>query len=150
MARRSAFRLEKLLELRSRREQALAGQLASAEAAARAEHATRDALAALRAQGAGDLLATGRRTVGDLHALHAHVERLDGRLAAQHERIAAAETGVAEAQQRLTVAHQERRVLDRLKEKHVARVRRDEADLDRATMDEVAVARFLRQQGSDL
>lgn len=149
MARRSAFRLERLLELKTRREQALAGQLGIAEEAARVERAAEHALAALRASGRDDLLATGRRAVGALHTLQSLVDRLDAQLDAQHVRRAGAEATVAEAQRLLAAAHRERRVLDRLKEKHIHQVRHTEADHDRKTMDEVAVARFLHQQSSD-
>lgn len=149
MARRNTFRLERLLELRTRREQALAGQLGLAEEAARAERAARGTLEALRAAGNDDLLATGRRTVGGLHALQTLVERLDVHAAEQDRRIAVADATVHEARRRLATAFRERRVLDRLKEKHVERVRHDEADHERKEMDEVAVARFLHKRSLD-
>lgn len=149
MARRPSFRLERLLELKTRREQALAARLGQAEEAARAERAAEHAIAALRAAGVDARLAPGRRTAGDIQSMQAVVERLDVRLTAQQARTAAAETTVTEAQRLLTTAHQERRVLDRLKEKHVDQLRHADADHDRKTMDEVAVARFLHQRVSD-
>lgn len=150
MAAPRRFRLERLLELKAKKEQALAIQLGSAEAAARAAKAEQDALAAMRESGAGDLSAEGSRRVGDLRPLVELLDRLDDRLDAQLTHVRNAEKTVDEAQRLLAVAHQERRVLDRLREKHAERVRTSDAQTDQKTMDDVAVARFLRSRPSEL
>lgn len=149
MARRPHFRLERLLELKAKHEEAMAIRLGHAERAAIAERDAEAALLALRESGREDLRPARPTRVGDLRPLAELLARVDERLDRQSERVRAAERTVAEAQQRLVVAHQERRVLDRLREKHDERVRLDAAQEDQKTMDDIAVARFLRSRPLD-
>lgn len=149
MARRPHFRLERLLELKAKHEEAMAIRLGHAERAATAERDAETSLRALRAAGRDDLLPSGAMRVGDLAPIALLLDRVDERLDRQTERVQAAERTVAEAQQRLVVAHQERRVLDRLREKHIERARLDAAQDDQKLMDDIAVARFLRSRPTD-
>jgi flagellar FliJ protein len=63
-----------------------------------------------------------------------------------HEQVAAATLVVDEAQAQLDAAARDRRVLDRLRERHATVWRANEAHKDRLQMDEVALARFGRNQ----
>lgn len=149
MARRTRFRLERLLELKARHEEASAVRLGLAEADARREREAEVALRTLRDAGREDLLPGGVTRVGDLRPVVELLARVDERLDRQAERVAAAERTVHDAQRLLVLAHQERRVLDRLREKHVERVRLEAAQADQKTTDDIAVARFLRSRPLD-
>jgi flagellar protein FliJ len=148
--KRHAFRLERLLELKAKHEEAMAIRLGAAERDARAERESQAALEQLQATGRSGLLGpSGLRRVGDLRPLAELLDRVGDRLDVQVQRVRAADRSVHEAQQRLVVAHQERRVLDRLREKHDDRVRLESAQADQKTMDDIAVARFLRSKPLD-
>ena len=54
----------------------------------------------------------------------------------------AAEEAVTHVKEALTVAHQDRRVLDRLRERHAEDHRASEEQLDRRTMDDIALTRY--------
>lgn len=149
MARRPHFRLERLLELKAKHEEAMAIRLGIAEAAARRERDAEAALRAVRDAGRDDLLPAGVSRVGTLRTIGELLDRVDDRLDQQAQRVVAADRTVHDAQRQLVVAHQERRVLDRLREKHDERVRRDAAQDDQKTMDDIAVARFLRSRPLD-
>ena len=70
-------------------------------------------------------------------------QSLEVRLESAVEQVQAADSVVAEAQGQLEIAARDRRVLDRLKEKHVEVWRAEEAHKDRLQMDEIALARFV-------
>lgn len=148
--RRHAFRLERLLELKAKHEEAMAIRLGAAERDARAEREAQAVLEQLREEGRSELrMPAAQRRVGDLRPLAELLDRVSERLDLQAQRVQAADRTVQEAQQRLVAAHQERRVLDRLREKHVDRVRLEAAQADQKTMDDIAVARFLRSTPLD-
>lgn len=63
--------------------------------------------------------------------------------------MAQADQGVAEAQRGLTEASKARRVLDKLRERHVDRVRAEAHQSDQKVMDDIAMARFLRSDGTE-
>lgn len=149
MARRTHFRLERLLELKAKHEEAMAIRLGVAESEARRERDAEAAMRAIRDAGRDDLLPAGASRVGTLRTVAELLDRVDDRLAQQAQRVVVAERTVHEAQRQLVVAHQERRVLDRLREKHAERVRLDAAHADQKTMDDIAVARFLRSRPLD-
>lgn len=150
MAKRSNFRLEQLLDLKHKHEEAMALKLGLAQVAERTERDLHAALEALRQAGRDDLLGVHRgRRVGELAPLRQLLDRLEERLDQQARRVEAAERTVADAQAQLVAAHQARRVLDKLKERHGERVREESKHEDQQTMDEIAVARFLRSKGPD-
>jgi flagellar FliJ protein len=140
------FRLQRILELRAKREQEIATQLAQAQddaAAARASHA---ALEAVRSAEIDKLVAAHatERTVGQLQNLSYVLERLDSAVAEASGKVSAADAAVQKVQDELTAAVQERRVLDRLRERQHEAWRAEEVQLDRRLMDSIALSQFHR------
>lgn len=138
------FRLQRLLELRERREQEKAVELAQAEAAVADARAALASLEAVRTIGRERLHAAhaGEGRVGELRNLAFVLEQLDHQLSAAAESVSAAETQSAAVRQELGAAHVERRVLDRLRDRHQADWRGLAEQADRQTMDTIALARF--------
>jgi len=143
---RFTFRLQRLLELREQREQAVARSLADAERSAEAARAARGALQAVRAANAEQLMSAypASRTVGDFRHLGYVLDQLDHRIDAAAATVATAEGEVRHAQGALTDAFRERRVLDRLRERHLDVWKAASVQLDRQLMDDIALARFTR------
>lgn len=142
------FRLQRVLELREKREQAQAIQLAKAEETASAARSTRDELQALHAASRAQITSAHRTepTVGHLNHLGYVLSELDQRLGQASQVVTKAEGVVSEARVSLEEAARDRRVLDRLKEKHTDAFRTEASHRDRVEMDEVALARFTRQR----
>jgi len=147
---RSEFRLQRVLELRHWEEQERAGKLSAArlemEAAAEVlenlnevRAATQEQIA--RAHGSGG-------TVGQLQNLRVVLSQLDQKIdeATDRHEIAAAhvESSLAE----YTEALQERRILEKLRERHEERNRRAENEAERKELDEVALTRFTRNESA--
>ena len=137
------FRLQRVLDLRERKERDAATALVSAEEAAdgaRQEQArlelARQELAARRTPQSAAL------SVGELRNLGFLLDRLDERVAVAQTAAAAAEAAVEEKRGELQVAFRDRRTLDRLKERHLEGYRTAEAAADRQLMDEIALTRF--------
>lgn len=140
------FRLQKVLDLRLWKEQERAGQLSAArqemEKAAQAlenlsavRSATRDQIAL--AHGAGG-------TVGHLRNLREVLNQLDARIEEAAGRHQAAEENVQESLARYTEALQERRILERLREKQEEASRIAENQAEQKALDEIAVTRYTR------
>jgi flagellar FliJ protein len=142
------FRLQRVLELRAEHEQAKARELASAQDAADAAKRAQDAIASLRASSRAEIdVAQGEQPrVGHLHQLGLVLQSIDARLERAGETVQSAETVVQEAQDALADAARDRRILDRLKDRHAEQWRAEEAARDRVSMDEVALARFGRKR----
>jgi flagellar FliJ protein len=140
------FRLQRILELREKAEQAKARDLATAQDAADAARRERDALADLHASSRAEVDAAHRTEprVGHLQQLGLVLNALDQRLESAGETMRAANDVVDGAQKLLDAASRDRRVLDRLKVRHTDQWRVDEAHKDRLGMDEVALTRFTR------
>lgn len=141
------FRLQRILELREKAEQAKAIALASAQDAAEVARQERDTLANLHATSRAEVHAAQRAEprVGHLQQLGLVLQSLDTRLESAGDSVRAADEVVAGAQKLLDDAARDRRVLDRLKERHTDQWRVEEAHKDRLGMDEVALSRFARQ-----
>lgn len=140
------FRLQRILELREKAEQAKARELATARDAAEVARRERDALANLHASSRAEVDAaqrTGPR-VGHLRQLDIVLQSLDQRLESAGETVRAANEVVDGAQKLLDAASRDRRVLDRLKVRHTDQWRVGEAHKDRLGMDEIALSRFSR------
>jgi flagellar export protein FliJ len=138
------FRLQRLLELRSRAEQQVAVRLASARAEAEAVHRRHEALAASHDAGRDQLLRTGH-AAGELQALGVMLDHLE-----QHVNLAASEAReadevVSEVASDLRAASQARRVLDRLRERRAEEWRVEVNSSDQATMDAIALTRFMNR-----
>jgi flagellar FliJ protein len=142
------FRLQRILELREQHEQAKARQLASAQQTAEVAAQAQESLAALRLSSQAQMQATTESAarVGHLHQLGTVLASLDERLVIAGDVCKEADAGVHKAKLMLEEAARDRRVLDRLKERHTGAWRTEEANKDRVQMDEVALTQFARKQ----
>ena len=140
------FRLQRILELREKAEQAKARELASAQDVAESARRERDALAHLHATSRAEVDAAHRTEprVGHLQQLGLVLQSLDQRLESAGDTVRAADEVVDDAQKLLDAAARDRRVLDRLKGRHSDQWRAEEAHKDRLGMDEIALSRFSR------
>lgn len=146
------FRLQRLLDLREKREQELARQLASAQRDANAEAAQRDALATLRDASAAHVAAqaAGQATVGELASLQYTVSQLGEHVEAAAQRTDAAQEIVAARSAELSGAVQDRQVLDRLRDRRLEQQRAADQHAERSQMDAVALSRFAaRRSGAN-
>lgn len=141
------FRLQRILELREQAEQAKARELAAAQAEADRAQEARDILAAMRTDSRSQLASAtvSAPRIGHLMQLGTAIDALDVRLEQATDDLRAAEIVVDEAKHRLEAAARDRRVLDRLKERHAEHWRAEEAQQDRLQMDEVALTQFTRK-----
>lgn len=142
------FRLQRILELREQHEQAKARELAAARDVADQATQAKDTLAALRADSNAQLHDAAQREtrVGHLHQLGTVLASLDERLVVATDICKEADAEVHKAKVILEEAARDRRVLDRLKERHSDAWRVEEAARDRVQMDEVALTQFARKQ----
>ncbi len=138
------FRLQRLLDLREQKEREMAAELARAEQAAEAARAELANLDAVRAIGRERLHAAhaGAGTVGELRNLAFVLEQLDRQVSEANVSVNDAEQQSEAVRQELSEAHVERRVLDRLRERHEGEWREEAVQADRQTMDAIALARF--------
>jgi flagellar export protein FliJ len=134
------FRLQRVLELRERREQAVATELVQAKDAASAARETRESLESARTDLAS--APAGASSVGELLNLAFLLEQLDVRVSDADTAVGEADEAVNRVQDALRVAFQDRRALDLLRERHLESWRAAETQLDRQTMDEIALTRF--------
>lgn len=141
------FRLQRILELREQHEQAKARALAGAQDVANSARADQSALAALRDDSQALIHATTHAAprVGHLWQLDLALTALEVRMERAAEVVHEAEAQVVTAQEALAAAAKDRRVLDRLKERHAESYRAEFALKDRIAMDEIALAQFTRR-----
>lgn len=141
------FRLQRLLDLREAHERTRATEVARAEATCETARAALAELEAARDHGRERLnaAASGAGTVGEIRNLVFVLEQMDRQVAGAASAMYAAE-GVAEAARReLHEAHVERRVLDRLRDRHEAGWREAEVSADRQAMDAIALTRHTQR-----
>jgi flagellar protein FliJ len=138
------FRLQQVLELREEREKAKARELMAAKEAAESARQAQDALASLRdnSRAERDAAQDDALPVGHLHQFGFVLESLEQRLQHAGEHVSAADEVVQGAQGALNDAARDRQILDRLKDRHTAEWRVEEAQKDRLHMDAIALARF--------
>jgi flagellar protein FliJ len=144
------FPLQRLLDLRAKRQDEIARQLVQARTAADSSRAAHDALTAVRTAGQEQLSeaqATGP-TVGEMASRAYALTQLDQRLAAASDALKVAEAQVDQIHGTLTGAVQDKQVLDRLRERMLEAYRTTESSKDRATMDEIALQRFTQSNGN--
>jgi flagellar FliJ protein len=143
------FRLQRVLDLRERKERDAATALAAAQAAADAARAAQARLERARAELAAQVTRAapdaGAASVGALRNLSFLLERLDDQVAGAAEAAATAAGAVGEREDALRAAFRDRRAIDRLREKHEEAWRAGEVAQDRARMDEIALSRFAAQ-----
>ena len=138
------FRLQRLLELREQKEREKAAELARAESVRDAARATLAEMEDAHTMGRERLQAQhgSDGTVGQLRNLAFVLEQLDRQLAAASAQVAAAEERTEAQRRELNAAHTEKRVLDRLRERHAGEWREGAAQADRQAMDSIALTRF--------
>ena len=144
------FPLQRLLDLRAKRQDEIARQLAQARAAADNSRAARDELAAARTAGQVQLSeaqATTGATVGEIASASFALTQLDQRIAVASDALKAAEAHVDQVHNALTGALQDKQVLDRLRERMLEAYRGTESHKDRTTMDAIALQRFAQSNG---
>ena len=145
------FRLQRILELRERKQRDAATALVSAQAEADLARIEQERIAAARTALAEastpGLRATGHPapSVGTLRNLHFLLARLDTELASAASATDAAEQTVAQREDELRTAFRERRTIDRLRERHQETWRANVSAADRQQMDEIALSRFTQQ-----
>lgn len=145
------FPLQRLLDLRAKRQDEIARQLAQARTAADNSRATRDDLAAARTAGQAQLTeahASGP-TVGEIASRSYALTQLDQRIAAASDALKAAEAQVDKVHGALTDAVKDKQVLDRLRERMLEAYRSTESNKDRTAMDAIALQRFSQSNGSN-
>src|SRR3954454_18905962 len=133
------FPLQRLLDLRAKRQDEVARQLAQARTAAESSRATRDDLAAARTAGRAQISeahAAGP-TVGEIASRSFALTQLDQRIAVASDALKAAEAHVDQVHNALTGALQDKHVLDRLRERMLEAYRSTESQKDRTTMDAI-------------
>ena len=137
------FRLQSILELRAQDEQRRAQELASALARSVEVLDARSLLDGMRQASAAQLAAAHSRTVtvGQMRNLGYVIEQLDAYLdIADTEATNAAEQAEG-ARERLMIAHQARRTLDRLRDRRLAEWTSDARRDDQRTTDEFSFTR---------
>ena len=134
--------LQRVLELKARREQAAAIELARTRIAADEARQECQALATARAEGVRQITSGARPTVGAMLNGGYLMQRLDDEIE-RAQTLADQAEGEAEASMgEFTLASQERRVLDRLRERHLTTWQTDQVQIDRKAMDDIALSRF--------
>jgi len=143
------FPLQRLLDLRAKRQDEIARQLAQARTAADSSRATRDELAAARTTGQAQIseAQAAGPTVGEIASRSYALTQLDQRIAAASDALKVAEAHVDQVHNALTGALQDKQVLDRLRERMLEAYRSTESNKDRSTMDEIALQRFNQSTG---
>ena|SRR5258705_2754201 len=143
------FPLQRLLDLRAKRQDEIARQLAHARTAADSSRATRDQLAEARTTGQTQISeahAAGP-TVGEISSRSFALTQLDQRIAVASDALKAAEAHVDTVHGALTGALQDKQVLDRLRLRMLEAYRATESNKDRTTMDAIALQRFAQSTG---
>ena len=141
---RFKFRLQRLLDLRHRREQDAAGAVAAARSAAEAAAHRAHDLSEQRDATRQELLPVKGQTVrvAELHEIVFLVRALDDRVADANKATDAAERSVQEKLGELSDAMRDRRILDRLKDRQSDEWRVEDARQEREVMDSIARDRF--------
>ncbi len=145
------FGLQRVLDLRQQREQAIAGRLGAASEAAADARAAMDALAAVRQASGADLARAhgSALQVGTLHQKERLIASLDVHLDLQEQEVASADAQVDLVRSELNVAMQARRVISRLREKREEEWRVSHVRAERTAMDALAIERHARQADTD-
>ncbi len=146
------FRLQRVLELREQSEQARARAVRDATDHAEDARRRQEAIASLRTLQRETLTAAARGfiTAGELQHLQFLIGALDDRLVRAADDVREAERVVADAQAALQRASRDRRVLDRLKDRHSERWTDATMQRDRTLMDEIALTQFTRRTLAEL
>ena len=136
------FRLQRVLELREKKEEEQARRLAAAKDDAERARDAQSLLEGVRGAERDRLSGPQALSVGELQHSAFLLECLDGHIAGAAAATSAAADAVRLAERDLVAAFRDRHVLDRLREKHAGAFRAADAAHDRATMDSIALARY--------
>jgi flagellar FliJ protein len=137
------FRLQQVLDLREKQERSLASQLATAIGAEREAKEALDGLRAKRDAGSDGVQSGKSHSVGELANLAYMMQQLDDRIAGANDVVCAANDSVSQVKEAFNAAFKDRRVLDRLRERHEETYRVTAEQTDRRTMDDIALSRFV-------
>jgi flagellar FliJ protein len=137
------FRLQKVLDLRAEKEQDAATQLARSRQLAENARAEKSALESSLSEGFAGIATAAGRTVGEMRSRAYALALLDQRIAQAEQAIVRAEAEVAQRTAEYSLAFRDRRILDRLKDKHLEEWRAEETRTDLMTMDGIALGRFV-------
>ncbi|HET7275495.1 MAG TPA: flagellar export protein FliJ [Longimicrobiaceae bacterium] len=144
------FPLQRVLELREKREQEVASVLQEARTSADQAHRECGELELVRDRGARSLsdARMTAATVGQLQNLSYVLQRLDQHLLDAQAAAERADEKVTLCLDDFTAAFRDRRVIDRLRERHLESWRETETQLDRKTMDALALTRHTKDMKS--
>jgi flagellar FliJ protein len=145
------FRLQNVLELREKQEMQSAAKLAEAESAADEARVAKSALESIQNSGVRALSEAhaAEPTVGHLKTIGYVIDQLNNHIVGAQSRVDAAEQLVDKSRTELTSALQARRVLSRLRERHLASWRTEDNAQTMRQMDELALSRFTRREDDD-
>jgi flagellar FliJ protein len=145
------FRLQQVLELREKQEMQSAAKLAEAESVADEARVAKSVLESIQNSGARALheAHAAEPTVGHLKTIGYVIEQLSNHIVGAQSRVDAAEQLVDQTRTELTSALQARRVLSRLRERHLASWRVEDNAQTMRQMDELALSRFTRRDDDD-
>ncbi len=145
-----SFSLQRVLDLRTQKEREAAATLASAREEAEQARQEHDELEQARSHGVLRIAEVrgGGATVGQLQNLGLVIQSLDRQLASARDLVQQADARVERRMADFTSASQDRRVLDRLREKHLQVWQADTMQQDRKSMDSIALTRHARTQAS--
>jgi flagellar protein FliJ len=144
------FRLQRVLELREKREQDTASRLAEARSEAHEAREAEAALEALRSESIERLAGAHSlgTPVGQLQNVSYMLDHLNRQIQEARSVTAAADETVRRLVEEFTAAFKERRVLDRLRDRQHEDWKANELSSDRQAMDAIAISRFARQDTS--
>lgn len=145
---RFRFRLQRVLDMRQKSEEAAATRLADAR---REEEQAREAVAQMqsaRDQGMQAAApAAGTASIGQLQNLRFLVERLNDEVDQAEREVDEAGRQVGQRLEEFSNAFRDRKVLERLRERALESWKGEEVQADRQAMDNIALARFVRSRG---
>lgn len=144
------FRLQRVLDLKEKREQDSAARLTVARSGEESARQKCTELEEARADGARGVerVQSARPTVGQLQNLRFVVERLDAHLESAYDDAQEAEHNVRRCLDEYTHAFRERKVLDRLRDRARETYIAVELQTDRRLMDAIALSGFNRNRAS--
>lgn len=135
------FRLRRVLDLKEQHAKMAAIQVSIAQVRANQAHDAHAALAEIRQAGTEQLTAahSGYATAGQMRNISFLMDTLDQNLNRAADAVASAQTVVTTAQGALTLAHQARRSLDKLRERQKDQWQHSMSQADRQQMDALAL-----------
>jgi flagellar export protein FliJ len=146
------FRLQRVLDLRERREQETAVRLAGARQEVDAAQAEHGAIEQARADGrshAAEAAGAGACSMGELQFMSAVLAHLDTRAEESGRAVRAAEAVADSTGGEFSDAVRDRRALDKLKDRQRDAWEQVQSLQDRQTMDAVALMRYVGRAGGE-